>query len=154
MRRHDSLIKLSKDHHNALIAAQVIKQNSPQYRGMPVDADGKKKYILKFWVDELVPHFSAEEKILIPAITSFNSNTDKLSQRVLDEHMMLVQIILELENDTDVERTLNNFGTALENHIRFEEREWFVQIQETIPEEILKEIACKFDLATAPKKNN
>lgn len=126
-----------------MITAQFVKRNAPVYRGMPSDNEGKRKYVLTFWKDDLQKHFREEEKILIPAISGADEVLDRLNRRVLDEHRLIEKIIDELVKSKNLEDDLDRFGTALESHIRFEEREWFEKIQETFSTEQLNKIEQK-----------
>lgn len=143
MKRHNSLIKLSKDHHQGLIVAQFVKRNAPAYHGLPTDTEGKRKYVLAFWKDDLRNHFGEEENILIPALSGADGMLDRLNKRVIDEHRLIENIIDELKQSKNSEDELDKFGTALNDHIRFEEREWFERIQETFSTDELNKIEEK-----------
>lgn len=84
MKRHPSLIKLSKEHHNGLILAQILKEDAPVYKGMLSKPEGKKEYTLNFYKTELIKHFESEERILIPEIKGHNNTIDKLCDRILN----------------------------------------------------------------------
>ncbi|MEO7264876.1 MAG: hypothetical protein ABIW38_08185, partial [Ferruginibacter sp.] len=64
MKRHPSLISLSREHHGALILARLLQKNAPAYKGLPSDSNGKAVYALQFYKDELIQHFLQEEKVL------------------------------------------------------------------------------------------
>ena len=44
MKRHESLAPLSREHHEGLILAQLLKKGAPAYRGLPTDLAGKLSY--------------------------------------------------------------------------------------------------------------
>lgn len=143
MKRHPSLIRLSKEHHDGLILAQILKKDAPVYRGMPDNPEGKKKYTLNFYKTELIKHFESEEKILIPEIKGRNITIDKLCDRVLNEHNKLNSYIEKLMEDDNYEEILNQFGILLESHIRMEERELFEEIQNQFDDEFLNRLESK-----------
>jgi hemerythrin-like domain-containing protein len=143
MKRHPSLIRLSKEHHDGLILAQLIKKDAPIYKGMPSSPKGKKEYTLHFYKTELIKHFEVEERILIPEIKDHNNTIDKLCDKVLDEHKKLNSYIEKLLEDDAYEEILNQFGILLESHIRMEERELFEEIQKQFDHEFLNRLEAK-----------
>lgn len=145
MKRHQSLIPLSREHHHGLIAAQFCKKNSPAYKKMPSDPHGKRNYILAYGENELLSHLKVEEESLIPMLTGMSEDLDKLITRVLDEHDCIRQLIRELETTSDVEEAVDNLGKAIDRHIRFEEREWFHNIQKLTDESLLNEIGSRIN---------
>lgn len=143
MKRHPSLIKLSKDHHDGLILAQMIKKNTPAYKGMPADTNGKREYVLTFWDKELNLHFQQEEKILLPVVQGKDDKLDKLCNQMIDEHRVIESLVEKLKSGIENENTLNELGAALDKHIRMEERELFERIQEVLDEKTLNELGNK-----------
>ena len=57
IKRHKALQPLSRDHHQGLILAQILKKGAPQYKGMPSTIEGKKEYAIAFSESELKQHF-------------------------------------------------------------------------------------------------
>lgn len=53
--------------------------------------------------------------------------------------------VRELEDANDVEVAPDNFGKAVDHHIRFERREWFENIQKTISDILLFEIGLSIN---------
>ena len=124
MKRHNALVKLSQDHHHALILSQLLKKDIPDYQGMPNTTEGKVTYTINFFNSELITHFDEEEKILFPfaSVDSLNS-------------------------PDNIDNKLDKLGNMLDAHVRKEERELFMLIQEKLPEEKLNELEKKFDAA-------
>ncbi|MBA4406501.1 hypothetical protein C0389_04430 [bacterium] len=60
---------------------------------------------------------------MITSIIGRNDSLDELTQRVLQKHKLSKQLIRELEAANDVELAPDNFGKAVDHHIRFEGRE-------------------------------
>ncbi len=140
MKRHKNLIKLSKDHHNGLILAQLIKKSSPPYKGLPTTSEGKKEYTLNFYNLDLIKHFEAEEKILMPLVNGIDNELDRLLKVMIDDHRQVNKLIDEIKIGNDVENTLDKLGYLLEHHIRMEERELFDKIQNVCSQDILNQI--------------
>lgn len=140
MKRHKNLIKLSKDHHDGLILAQLIKKNSPPYKGLPTDTEGKREYTLNFFNLDLIKHFEAEEKILLPLVKGIDNELDRLLQLMIDDHRQVYKLIDDIKIGIEVEDTLDKLGNLLERHIRMEERELFDRIQNVCSDDILNQI--------------
>ncbi len=140
MKRHISLAPLSRQHHGALILAQLLKKNAPKYKGLPSDIAGKAAYAIKFYNIELLPHFAAEE-IITQKIKGIHPKLDLLSKEILEEHKALKILFTSISNHADMATHLDSIGVELDNHIRKEERVFFPSIQEYCSETLLSEIA-------------
>lgn len=140
MRRHESLMPLSREHHDGLIAAQLIKKGAANYKGMPTDFKGKSEYIVQFYYQHLIPHFEDEEERLFPLISNIENEIDFLIEEIIREHVEIKNYIKAVEENNHTEETLNELGTLLENHIRKEERILFELIQNKLTEDKLQKI--------------
>lgn len=153
MKRHESLIPLSRQHHDALILAQLIKKGAPEYKGLPTELIGKRKYTLEMFRDHLVPHFEAEELILLPFVLGADKEIDELSQKIIDQHKMIADYIEEIRVNNNVEENMDKLGNLLSEHVRLEERKFFQQIQKKFPEEKLLKLADQLKYLDNKKKN-
>lgn len=140
MKRHPSLIQLSREHHGGLILARLLQADAPPYKGLPTDIKGKAEYAIRYYRNELKHHFEDEEKI-IPPLKGINRDLDFLLQEMCDEHKELGQIFGSIHKETDLAGYLDSTGKKLENHIRKEERQIFPMIQESCSEDILDAVA-------------
>jgi len=139
MKRHGQLQPLSRQHHNGLLAALLLKKGIKKSAVTNVMAD----FILDFWNNDLEAHFNSEETVLIPALkeTAFD---ETLTRRLLNEHFAMRSYIHSLQNGfTDIS-IIEDFATLLEEHIRFEERIYFPEAEKVLNEEQL--IAIGADL--------
>jgi len=143
IKRHKSLQPLSRDHHQGLILAQILKKGAPVYKGMPSTIEGKKEYTLLLYNSELVRHFKNEEEILFPLVKGKNSEVNKLTEEIINEHRQINQLIIEVQSTNELERKLDELGRLLENHIRKEERELFPKIEKILTEVQLFELETK-----------
>ncbi|MGK9368799.1 hemerythrin domain-containing protein [Melioribacter sp. Ez-97] len=143
MKRHHSLVVLSKEHHDGLILAQILKKGAPAYRDLPADPEGKRKYALRFYREELIKHFDKEEKVLLPFCSGISPELDKLFQKMLEDHKRLEKLFEQLKNENDCEKTMHEIGTLLDDHIRMEERELFESVQKHVNEEKLSLLSQK-----------
>jgi iron-sulfur cluster repair protein YtfE (RIC family) len=145
MKRHKNLIGLSHDHHHGLRLAQLIKKDAPEYKDLPNDIEGKVKYTINAWEEELQYHFKNEEEILFPAVENRDERIDELIDEILIEHEEIEFKIKQLQSSNDKEEILNDLGYILEQHIRKEERELFDRIQEVFGEEKLDKLIEKIE---------
>jgi hemerythrin-like domain-containing protein len=129
VKRHRALQPLSRDHHVALVAAQRLR------RATANDAGAARSTFLEFWNEHGAKHFRVEEDVLLPAFAAYGDPGDARIARMLVEHVRIRAAAAALaRGDADLE-ALHALGTALEQHVRLEEREVFPLIEETLPEE-------------------
>ncbi len=128
IKRSKQLTPLSKDHHDGLLFAWKIKQ------GLKNGADIKliAKYVQWFWKNHLQEHFREEEQILAPHLPEDN----ELLKQMIDEHHGIESMVHIHENIAD-EILLLNLAQAIDEHIRFEERQLFPYAEKAIPEKEL-----------------
>jgi iron-sulfur cluster repair protein YtfE (RIC family) len=101
---------------------------------------------------DLKLHFWNEENILFPLVKGKNNKVDELIEEILVEHSKIKNLIVELDTTENYETTLNDLGVLLEQHIRKEERQLFVQIENHFETE-LNEIEGKIVAAKDSPKN-
>jgi hemerythrin-like domain-containing protein len=143
IKRHKALQPLSRDHHQGLILAQILKKGAPEYKGMPSTIEGKKEYAIAFSESELKQHFMMEENVLFAYAVNKNEELDTLIKELLIEHREIIYLIEKITSSSQPENLLDEFGRKLESHIRKEEREVFVKVEEALSENELQELASK-----------
>jgi hemerythrin-like domain-containing protein len=131
IKRSEQLAPLSREHHDGLLFAWKIRQGISNHTPL----DQMRNYSMWFWRNHIKPHFFQEEKILLPYLPKDNA----LGQRLIDEHEHIRELILGLDEEAD-KRTLTILCDLLDKHIRFEERELFVFLEEHLGKEKLDDI--------------
>lgn len=126
LKRHKALQPLSRDHHHGLLLSWKIrtglnKQISPKRI---------KVYCDWFFENHLMPHFELEETHIFPLL----GMEHELIQRGLVEHRLLKELFEDQEN---ISKSLSLIEEDLEQHIRFEERVLFPEIQKIATEDDL-----------------
>jgi len=139
MKRHPSLAHLSREHHPALLLAQLLKNDAPAYKGMPVEPAAKAAYALNLFLTDLKDHFKKEERLL-QRVKDFNNNIERLAGEIIEEHRELTDDFLTLQSAKNLVNSLDDLGRKLEQHIRKEERVLFPLIEQYCPEAVLAEI--------------
>lgn len=129
LKRDIALIPFSREHHHSLLLSWKIRKGIAN--GTPVDRI--KKYTDWFFKNHVKPHFEDEEKYIFPIL----GDEHELIKKALSEHRRLIRLFTE---ENDLEKTLNHIEEELERHIRFEERELFMLIQEKATPNELKKI--------------
>lgn len=128
IKRHISLQPLSRDHHDGLLLKWKINKGISK----GVDVSRIQKYVDWFIKEHLIPHFRIEEDHLF----TIDKESSSVKQALL-QHKELVEIF-NIENKNA--ETLIKLGDLLEEHIRFEERVLFNELQAKATESELKEI--------------
>jgi len=123
MKRHPALEPFSRDHNTGLILARALIEKRP-------DAG---EDLLRAWQSELKDHFREEERLLAPLATR------ESAFRLRQEHARIADLVARLPASGPA------LGTALEQHIRWEERQFFPEIQATAPEEALRLLSAETD---------
>lgn len=131
IKRSEQLAPLSREHHDGLLFAWKIRQGMENRASLDV----MRSYAMWFWKHHIKPHFFQEEKILAPTMPAGHP----LMVRMLEEHDHIRELILGLDNEAD-KRTLEVLCNLLNSHIRFEERELFAYLEETLTPEQLNVI--------------
>ena len=131
IKRSKQLTPLSKDHHDGLLFAWKIRQ------GLKHGADNNviAEYVQWFWKNHLQEHFREEEQILAPHLPSDN----ELLKQMFDEHQEIEAMVHITENIAD-EAMLKQLADAIDDHIRFEERQLFPYAEQVIPDEELNAV--------------
>jgi len=140
MKRHQALAPLSREHHEALVLAQLLKNITIVYKGLPADIPGKAAYAIRFYHQHLIKHFKEEEEIIIKKITGIDTRLTRLGDEILAEHKELQTLFTTINDADDLGSHLVKTGNALEQHIRKEERIFFPLIQQLCNEEQLASI--------------
>lgn len=126
MKRHEKLIPISRDHHQMLILARLMRDDAPPYKGLPTDPEEKAAYAKHQFEEFLLPHFAKKEKVMDWVIDQEEESIAILSEELKAEQKALTRCF-ELLTINSLDKT----GRDLENHIRRIERELFEQMQDS-----------------------
>ncbi|WP_367392770.1 hemerythrin domain-containing protein [Lewinella sp. LCG006] len=136
MKRHPALMPLSREHHQLLVLAQVLKHDVPAYKNMPATPNEQRAYALERYTDLIEAHFAWEEKVLLPLAERYGDKLQRLVTQVLAEHQALREAFekLPITPEADLPQELDLLGRALSANVRFEERVLLQKMQELLPE--------------------
>lgn len=138
IKRNEHLVPLSKDHHSTLLFCWKIRTGLK----LNVETGRMKSYVHYFWQAHMQPHFYEEETILFVPVQ------DSAVQKALHEHSDIkdrIETIIASENVRPLQ--LKMLADAVDNHVRYEERELFPHLENMLTEEQLKEIGRKLQTA-------
>lgn len=131
LKRHLSLVPLSHDHHHGLVAARRLVSGRSAYPDVASPSDS----VSLLWERELREHFRQEEEYLFGL--NLPATLAPLIERALREHKAMRDLALKAATE---EVDCEAFGQLLEGHIRFEERELFPALQESLSEVVLASV--------------
>ncbi|AXP80970.1 hypothetical protein CJ739_1885 [Mariniflexile rhizosphaerae] len=128
LKRHKALQPLSREHHHGLLLSWKIRAGFSKN----IEPERIKVYADWFFKTHLIPHFEMEEQFVFPVLESNN----ELVKKALEDHTLLKRLF----EDDHIEIALSQIEKALDEHIRFEERVLFPEIQKAATELELLEI--------------
>ena len=129
IKRSEKLRPLSREHHHSLLLCWKIKTGFNK----GVSAERIKKYADWFFAEHASPHFAIEEKYVFSVLGDEHS----MIQQALKEHKRLRELFT---SEMDVEENLRNIEKELQEHVRFEERTLFNEIQKHATEQQMDDI--------------
>jgi hemerythrin-like domain-containing protein len=133
IKRSKQLAPLSREHHDSLLFTWKIKQGLNNKT--PVQEISL--YIQWYWNNFLQSHFSEEEKLLLPYLPA----TDDLAIQLKTEHEKIKKLIAGSSNNA----SLALLADTINDHIRFEERQFFPYLEKKLMEEQLNSIYRQLD---------
>ena len=146
IKRNESLVNLSREHHFSLLFGwkirQGLKNNTAPERIVP--------YVHYFWKNHILPHFKEEEEIL------FSPDSDSLVKRAKQEHAAIQQLIEKLSASSGIQlaEDLRQLAASLDKHIRFEERELFPHLENILMPGQLELIGKQLKEVSGPEKKD
>lgn len=137
IRRSESIMKLSREHHFSLLFCwkirEGLKKKTAPHRIV--------QYAQYFWSNHIEPHFREEEEILFAPLQ------DEMVLKAMEEHAAIREAIEALtvlppENITD---ELAKLADQLDRHVRFEERQLFPYLESVLSEAQLDSIGAQLN---------
>ena len=119
-RRHESLIPLSHEHHDALMLAWRLRTGNLSKR----EPELRAKHVSAFFEYRLINHMRLEEELLFPACRAVLGVEASLIDVLLSDHRELRAKAAAIK--AGAHDQVDSFCGLLERHIRTEERQLFV----------------------------
>lgn len=142
MKRDPALQPLSRDHHQALFAAQRLRRAE--------EAESAGAQFIEFWHEHGRRHFAVEEEVLFPAWAEAPSGyAEEMVLRALGDHHAVRTAARRIAAGRAELGELRALGELLDAHVRFEEREMFPQIEQSLDAGDLAALAAEIERAEA-----
>jgi hypothetical protein len=136
IKRSPELTQLSKEHHEALLLVWKIRQGIRKR----VEPERMARYCRWFWEHHLAGHFKREEELLPLVMPKENP----LLQKMLDDHDVIQRRVKGLP-DHNVD-SLELLAQSINDHVRFEERQLFNEVEKMATPEQLTQIAAGLNI--------
>lgn len=133
MKRDERLIRLSREHTQALMLAQRIEREVPG--GSEAQLGALFSKLVTFWSAGLLPHFTAEGECLLARLVRHLPEEDERVRRLQRDHLRVEALVASMRDASTVEARralLLEFGETLRAHVRWEEEELFPAIEVTL----------------------
>jgi hemerythrin-like domain-containing protein len=143
MLRDKNLIPLSRQHQHALALCVRLDR---AIRSGKIDLDSWQAEIEQIFAQEIIFHFTAEEKYLFPKAERF-PELEPLVQELREEHTLLRDWFARAQSRTLDQASLSSFSTRLAQHIRKEERQLFEGMQKLMSAEELSALGAELEVA-------
>jgi len=149
--RHAALVALSRDHHGVLVQAQALKR-AARPRTLPQAARDVARDYLRFYDAEIAGHMADEESVLLPLAGAVDPEG---AERILAEHREIEALTAAVRRTLaggDVAReTLGALGELLDDHVRFEERAFFMRVQQRLDAAALARLGAALERRRAER---
>ena len=130
--RHESLVPLSRDHHDVLVHAQELRRSAES--GDVDRLSAATLSYLRYFRGELSGHFADEEGVLLPAV----SPLVEVVARIGEEHAEIRKLTVQMAEAARAGRAsaelARELAQLLHDHVRYEERMAFMEIQKSLDE--------------------
>lgn len=143
IKRVTALKPLSREHHHGLLFCWKIRKGLKN----GVELERIKNYSDFFFQHHLQAHFKEEEVYVFPLL----GNDHPLIKKALQHHRKLNKLFKQKE---DLLKALSAIEELLDKHIRFEERELFMVIQDEVSANDLSSIESIIDKETEDVDSN
>lgn len=154
MKRHPSLVPLSRDHHHGLVMARRLILGGPSTPrdDWPLAPEEQARRLVAFYESDLRPHFEAEEAQVFPLAAERLTDGPARVEALIAQHRTMAGMIEALRGDprSDSPKRLTAFGELLRDHIHDEERILFEQMQTECDQEELEALGVRLAAGAAP----
>jgi len=143
MKRHPTLIPISREHHQVLLLAQLLKKDAPPYRGLPETLEGKISYAAEKYNVLLKAHLLRDTQVLYP----FLSNWEAIHTLVIELESQANRLHIHFENlsSTSQIHELDEMGHDLERYVRTKERKLFEKAQQLLSQDDMQKLRGRLE---------
>lgn len=136
MKRAAQLQPLSREHHQGLVISRHAKECANDVEEIAKHWTALTDYINK----NMTNHFKVEDDLMLAKLEPYRHSHPQVAEvidQIADQHNKLYQLI---ESQSLSAAQVQELGSVLYDHIRFEERELFPLVQQILSEQELQAI--------------
>jgi hemerythrin-like domain-containing protein len=139
LKRDPALVPLSRDHHFTLRHALWMRRAAGASDRRAAERVAR-EYVV-FHRDELTPHMADEETVVFPAFEGFDpAGTDRLRSEHREIDALTARLSDALDGDADPRPLMGELASLLDDHVRYEERAYFMALQERLSASVMMAI--------------
>ena len=127
MRRHENLIPLSREHHQLLVVAQVLRNDVAPYKGMPTNFDQKKVYLLDDKRTLLLKNLNFHRKTFYPDLRKRSDKFEEIIEQLMELEDVIIAHLMKA-NSID-EEAIQEIAMTLQTIVRERERVLYEKVQ-------------------------
>jgi hemerythrin-like domain-containing protein len=136
LKRHENLIPLTHDHHDAL--AQARRLELAAQASLPARLAASNSFV-DFFESDTRAHFREEEELVFPLVIDAAEAETPLIHLLL-EHVRVYALVGKLRSEIvagdSTGETMSSIASLLQSHIRFEEKVLFPLVESLAPEKL------------------
>ena len=135
LKRDPALVPLSRDHHFALRQALWLRRAAG---ASDLGAPRVARDYIAFHRDDLMPHMADEESIVFPAFERTDpAGTERLRGEHREIDALTSRLRSSLDDAADPRPLMAKIASLLDDHVRYEERAYFMAVQERLSASVL-----------------
>ncbi|WP_456373271.1 hemerythrin domain-containing protein [Thiolapillus sp.] len=138
MKRHEQLVKLSREHHQSLRLAKKCMDIAAVQDGDRCKAQCEE--IVAIFDQEWDRHFRNEEAAIFSITARMNGRIHELGRQLAAEHDRMRELAKLMAGGQTSCDLLKEFGILLRDHTRLEERELFPMLEQQFTTEQMEQI--------------
>ena len=150
LKRDPALVPLSRDHHFALRQCLWLRRAAAGTDSG--DAISVARDFLAFHRTELTAHMEDEEAVLFPAVEAFDpEGTARLQREHREIHALAARLGDALMGGLDPRALMSDVASLLDDHIRYEERGYFMEAQARLDGPSLRRVGALLEARRADR---
>ncbi|HZM53066.1 MAG TPA: hemerythrin domain-containing protein [Vicinamibacteria bacterium] len=150
LKRDPALVPLSRDHHFALRQCLWLRRAAAGTDSG--DAISVARDFLAFHRTELTAHMEDEEAVLFPAVEAFDpEGTARLQREHREIHALAARLGDALTGGLDPRALMSDVASLLDDHIRYEERGYFMEAQARLDGPSLRRVGALLEARRADR---
>lgn len=131
IKRSPELQPLSREHHDGLLFVWKLREGLKK----GVSLNRLQDFSTWYWKNHIRPHFYQEEIILLPYFPA----SHPMVQQLKEDHNFITELLISTDKGAEI-ADFELLCKIIERHIRFEEREFFQYLENTLSKEELARI--------------